>query len=872
MLNFDRTRSLIDRAFKKDPAIRPQPSKKQNEVVRDFKEIVKNFTRLQKIVEENSKLIKQQMKGDSTEAQHLRDAVEQLKKIADSNILSQLQKGKAVTSEDLDQFIGTLGSIEDNLEKSNAKIEMTNKDVFNIIQEAMNKQSSSDKDRLGAFQTLGISLEKTLNQSISEIGETIAKTPMNSEEKAFHEIQKERMSELVKAQKELKSLSSIKEFSEEHSAKISALIDRLPSEVERSKSDFMMRNLADTMKEGVFSTKERDNINDVLAKDPNFLKKALNSSKIKGFGDSAGGGLISLALEGVGLSGIDDIAGGRLSRGIGGGIRGGARGLGKVARFGGRGIASLGAKGLAAGAGMIGSAGAGLASSGLGGALLKGGLGLAKFAGPVGLALAAGQAAYGGVKGYRNAGQHFGTDKATMGQKASSALGGALSSLSFGMLDAGKASRGIHSIGSKISSGEGMIGKAAKYGLMGPMGMMMNKGNRDWVKKLIMGFKDAIKEGGQNLFKNLKRFFERFDPFRMLSTMGNTVLDLWEWLTGKFGGITGAVSDAASGAWEWGKGVGQGVLNKAKSVADAVSSKVTGKPSQKELDALTQGGLGTLSAKYESGGAGAGAVSTGRGDAGGASYGKFQFSSNRGVVQKFLGQSQYGSEFAGLEPGTPAFNKKWKELAERDPEGFLKDQERFAAKEYMVPVQGKFRKQGIDLTQRSKALQEVAFSTSIQHGAGGAGNILSTIAAREGDLSGKTDEELIDLIYKERGAGNGSKYFKSSSASVQQSVANRFIRESQDAQMMLAMERGGSPVVGTDPTVNINTPSGGNVPDPQLTLARSGIGGGSGGFQVPLRPTPPQGEGPVKGKSAPIPKDINIPDILLSATALDFYS
>lgn len=77
--------------------------------------------------------------------------------------------------------------------------------------------------------------------------------------------------------------------------------------------------------------------------------------------------------------------------------------------------------------------------------------------------------------------------------------------------------------------------------------------------------------------------------------------------------------------------------------------------------------LGQTSARYESGAAGAGAISNGKGDHGGASYGSYQFSSSTGTLQEYLAQSPYGEQFLALTPVTPKFDTKWRDLALSDP-------------------------------------------------------------------------------------------------------------------------------------------------------------------------------------------------------------
>jgi len=114
--------------------------------------------------------------------------------------------------------------------------------------------------------------------------------------------------------------------------------------------------------------------------------------------------------------------------------------------------------------GMVSGSGGGLMSKvgSIGGKL--GGVlgGASKFLGPI---AALGTAAYGGFKGWNQAGENFDIEEgkeATMGQKMSSALGGALDSVSFGLLDGKSMSKGIHSIGSSIGDFFGFGGDDKK--------------------------------------------------------------------------------------------------------------------------------------------------------------------------------------------------------------------------------------------------------------------------------------------------------------------------------------------------------------------------------------------------------------------------
>jgi hypothetical protein len=97
-----------------------------------------------------------------------------------------------------------------------------------------------------------------------------------------------------------------------------------------------------------------------------------------------------------------------------------------------------------------------------------------------------------------------------------------------------------------------------------------------------------------------------------------------------------------------------------------------------------------------------------------------------------------------------------------------------------------------DVDQHSGALRDVAWSTSVQHGAGN--KIFHRAlekAAQENRLDQLGDREIIELVYQERGrvgADGVSVYFSRSSPKVQQSVRNRFKNEQQDALKALAAE------------------------------------------------------------------------------------
>ena len=209
-------------------------------------------------------------------------------------------------------------------------------------------------------------------------------------------------------------------------------------------------------------------------------------------------------------------------------------------------------------------------------------------------------------------------------------------------------------------------------------------------------------------------------------------------------------------------------------------------------------GLGAVAEKYESAGRGSGTV--GWDKMGGTSYGKKQISSKTGAMTdylKFLDKSGKGDvakqlREAGIEKDTGSTSGKavdvWKKLA---AEGALGDSEG----EFLKTQSFDVAKKGIkdkDLQARidsSRGLQEMLYSTAVQHGPGGAMKIMNSVFKK-----GMSDEELVKAVYKERGTKFGG-----STANVQAGVAKRFASEEQDIMGLLK--------TGEKATATGNTPT-----------------------------------------------------------------
>lgn len=150
------------------------------------------------------------------------------------------------------------------------------------------------------------------------------------------------------------------------------------------------------------------------------------------------------------------------------------------------------------------------------------------------------------------------------------------------------------------------------------------------------------------------------------------------------------------------------------------------KGQSRKFDVSDDASLGQLSEKYE-GRASAGTVSSGVGDKGGVSFGKYQFASKTGGLASFMDElkesnPEYyekltadGGEFYRNKNANSQFQENWKKLAKEDP-NFAKVQDEIAKKKWFDPTAKKFQDiTGVD-PNSSKALANAIWSAGIQHG------------------------------------------------------------------------------------------------------------------------------------------------------------
>lgn len=257
-------------------------------------------------------------------------------------------------------------------------------------------------------------------------------------------------------------------------------------------------------------------------------------------------------------------------------------------------------------------------------------------------------------------------------------------------------------------------------------------------------------------------------------------------------------------------------------------------------------GLGGLSAHYESGKRGSAAI--GYDSTGGTSYGKYQISSTTmpSFLAWLLNKGGPAAEIAKrLKTAGPintgskvgAFPSEWQKIVSEGLMGDL-EHEFIKASHYDVAF-NKLTPELQTTISKSPALQDVLWSTAVQHGPGGAARIFTRTYDPTLGMEG-----WIKAIYTARG-GN----FGSSTPAVQASVRNRFIDEQTRAIAALASDEAklaaqksdtAAPVAtaATSPEAPANkapsaaTPAAG--PSPAAPTATAGMGDS----RIPTAPSP----------------------------------
>lgn len=203
------------------------------------------------------------------------------------------------------------------------------------------------------------------------------------------------------------------------------------------------------------------------------------------------------------------------------------------------------------------------------------------------------------------------------------------------------------------------------------------------------------------------------------------------------------------------------------------------------------GGIGGLSARFESGAGGIEAIGHDR--VGGTSYGKYQLSSKAGTMDRFIAylrgrEPGWASRLKAAGPadtGSPdgRMPRVWRQIAVENPARFEELQHEFVRNEHYLPARDKIMEStGVDIESGPPALREVLWSTSVQHGASGAARIFNKVLAEvlDKNAGNAADRRIIDKVYADR-----QKQFASSTDRVRASVRNRLREERNLALAML---------------------------------------------------------------------------------------
>lgn len=214
--------------------------------------------------------------------------------------------------------------------------------------------------------------------------------------------------------------------------------------------------------------------------------------------------------------------------------------------------------------------------------------------------------------------------------------------------------------------------------------------------------------------------------------------------------------------------------------------------------------LGGLSMFYETGchpgqeGKAAATVSSGRGDAGGKSYGAYQFNSTTAtgaVVKTFLAATEgspWAAGFIGLDPVLAgAFETEWKRIAAAQPAEFFTAQHKFIERTHYRPVVAKVLKETkVDVDLGGAAVRDVVWSISVQHG-----RAARLVAASVRALAGQGhpgekayDRLLIVDLYARR-----AKYVTDNGIDNLASILARYKSEEKEALAMLNTVGAGGP-------------------------------------------------------------------------------
>lgn len=174
-----------------------------------------------------------------------------------------------------------------------------------------------------------------------------------------------------------------------------------------------------------------------------------------------------------------------------------------------------------------------------------------------------------------------------------------------------------------------------------------------------------------------------------------------------------------------------------------------------------------------------GAISSGRGDFGGKSYGTYQLSSTQGSLEQFVNSSSnpFRNEFQGLQVGSQEFDNKWREVSQRDNARFGQAQESFQEREIWGPQLRQFEtNSGIDLSTKDDRFQDIVVGSINQYGSIASTSQANYLRSQGGQSLSSNEAGRLLQDYK---LSNVDRNFRSSSPAIRQGVRNRIRQERQ---------------------------------------------------------------------------------------------
>lgn len=192
---------------------------------------------------------------------------------------------------------------------------------------------------------------------------------------------------------------------------------------------------------------------------------------------------------------------------------------------------------------------------------------------------------------------------------------------------------------------------------------------------------------------------------------------------------------------------------------------------------MTNYKIGEIAEKYETGGKGPGAISTDKGDPGGTSYGSYQIATKVGTMAGYLKRNTpYTKQLNQFSVGSSGFNNTWKELAQKDPEGFKQDQFDYISTISYNPARKYADKLG---WPDSVAIDSALFSVSNQHG--GWKKIMDAVHLEFLE----TESSIINKFYDARANYVASLTKSLNAAMIRNIIKNRCINERKDVLQLV---------------------------------------------------------------------------------------